>query len=347
MNDTIFNLSSYDYSLPKELIAQEPLFPRSQHRLLIVNRRSGQISEGIFTEVKQFFQKGDCLVLNDTKVINARLFGKNDNQAKIELLLIKEKEPGIWEALVKPGKRAKPGAVVFFDHGVSAKILERTGEGTIVVKFSRPEIKPFLDEAGLSPLPNYIKKQVTDHDHYQTVYAKNEGAIAAPTAGFHFTPELLDELSAGGVKIVYFTLHCGLATFRPIKAADVREHKLPAEWMEFSKDCAQIVNQAKTEGKRVFAVGTTSIRALESAACPDETGRFLVKPYCGLTNIYINGDYKFKIVDAAITNFHTPCSTNLVLISTFCGRDLLKKSYSYAIENKFRFFSFGDAMIVI
>jgi S-adenosylmethionine:tRNA ribosyltransferase-isomerase len=342
-----FDLSYFDYKLPQALIAQEPALPRDDSRLLIINRKECGITEGVFKEIVDFFNEGDVLVLNDTKVIKARLLGKNQKGGKIEVLLLRERSEGVWEVLVKPGKRARIGdTIIFAENGINAKILDKTPQGGRILQFSPLNPRFFLERLGRVPLPPYIKKEIDDFSKYQTVYASKEGAIAAPTAGLHFTPLLLKKIEEKGIKVIYITLHCSLATFRPVKTQDIRNHKIEPEWIEISAKASAVVNKAKKEGSRIIAVGTTSVRALESVAGIDEGGTAYINPFSGQTNLYITPGYQFKIIDALITNFHTPCSTNLILVSSFCGIDLLKKGYAYAIKHNFRFYSFGDAMFI-
>lgn len=339
-----FDLYFYNFQLSKELIAQRPVYPRDRCRLLIVDRKKGIFREGIFKEIIDFLNKGDVLALNDTKVIKARIYAKRLTGARIEVLLLKKVKEGIWEVFLKPAKRVKINEFIIFDKEIKAKILEKTNEGKNVLKFYPSNIENYLKKIGKIPLPPYIKKEVNEED-YQTIYANKKGAIASPTAGLHFTQELIKKIEEKGIKIVYLTLHTGLGTFRPIKEKDIRKHKMDSEWMQISRDVAHIINQAKEEKRRIFAVGTTCVRALETVAFLKD-GKVRLRPFCGETNLYIFPGYKFKIVDALITNFHIPYSTNLVLVSSFCGTDLLKKCYQYAIEKKFRFYSFGDAMLI-
>jgi len=343
-----FDLAQFDYALSSSRIAQEPACVRDSSRLLIVERKNKNIKEGIFRDVIGYFGPSDVLVLNNTKVIKARLFGQKESGAKVEILLLKEIEPGFWEALVKPSRRIRINDTIYFDNNrIKAIVQDKTTQGSRILRFSPLDINSFLDSVGKVPLPPYIKKDVDDANKYQTVYAQKEGAVAAPTAGFHFTSQLLSELEQKGVQVVYVTLHCSLATFRPVKTDDIRNHTMEAEWVEVSPDAAQIINNAKKQGKRIVAVGTTSVRALESTAELGQGNSPLIKEFSGQTNLYIVPGYKFKIVDALITNFHTPCSTNLILASSFCGTELLRSSYEYAMENNFRFYSFGDAMFLI
>ncbi len=348
MDKDIFSLTNYNYDIPAELIAQEPLPERPQSRLLVVDRAAATFREMVFRDIVSLFRPGDVLVINDTKVIRARLKARRPTGGCLEVLLLRDKGRGSWEVLVKPGKKARPGDTLFFspDDSFSARVIERTAQGGRVIQFSPPEIFPLLDKYGKVPAPPYIKKEVDDADRYQTVYARKSGAIAAPTAGFHFTPELLSALREKGVQIVYVTLHCGLPTFRPVKTEDIRDHDMREELFELDRQAADAINAARQEKRRVIAVGTTSVRTLESAAVEKEPG-FRVAAQVSQTGLYIYPGYKFRIVDAIITNFHTPCSTNLVLISTFAGLKLIQEAYSFAREKKFRFFSFGDAMCII
>lgn len=343
----VFKRSEYEYNLPQELVAQQPHPLRDKCRLLAVDREKSTLKEGIFTDIINLLDPGDALILNNTKVIRARLKGKKESGAKIEVLLLREKEKGIWEALVNPGKRARIGdKIIFKEIDFFAKILDKTAQGGRILQFSSPDdLNEFLEKEGEVPLPPYIKKDICDLDSYQTVYAEKSGAVAAPTAGLHFTPDLIKKINEKGISIAYVTLHCGLATFRPIKTEDIRDHKMESEWIEVSPLTADIVNTTKKKGGRIIAVGTTSIRVLETVA--DNSGFASIRSYCGETNLYIVPGYRFKVVDAVITNFHTPCSTNLTLISSFCGIKLAKKAYEYAINKGFRFYSFGDAMIII
>lgn len=344
----MYKLSNFNYDLPKNLIAQEPLKERDSSRLLVVNRKSNSIQEAIFKNIIELLNKGDVLVLNDTRVIKAKLIGKTETCGKIEILLLKEREKGIWETLVMPGKRAKLGEEVSFDkEGFSATIIDKTLQGGRVFEFFPKDFASYLDELGKPPLPHYIKKEIDDFEKYQTIYSKKSGAVAAPTAGLHFTKKLISQIKEKGIKIVYVTLHCGLATFRPVKCADIRWHKMDCESIEISKDAANAINDAKDRGSRVIAVGTTSVRSLEAASFLSGSSEFRVKDRTFETNFYITPGYKFKIVDALITNFHTPLSTNLILVSSFCGLALTQKAYAYAKNANFRFFSFGDAMFIV
>ncbi len=342
MKQDPFHLSRYDYQLPEAMIAQTPAVPRDSSRLLVVERASQNLQDKKFRDIGDFLEPGDVLVLNDTRVINARLYARRPSGAKLEVFLLKERARGVWEALVNPAQRARVGETIQFQEGFTAKLVERTVDGGRVLEFSSTKINEALSRLGEVPLPRYIKQMVKDGASYQTVYAQKDGAVAAPTAGLHFTPRLLQEIQAKGVKVVYLTLHCGLATFRPVKADDVRKHPMTAEWFEITADTAKTINQAKAQGRRIVAVGTTSLRSLESAA---KDGR--LHAFSGETNIYIFEGYEFKIVNVLLTNFHTPCSTNLILVSAFGGYDLLHRAYQHAIAEKYRFFSFGDAMLII
>ncbi|MFH1877084.1 MAG: tRNA preQ1(34) S-adenosylmethionine ribosyltransferase-isomerase QueA [Candidatus Omnitrophota bacterium] len=348
MENSIFNLSSYDYTLPPELIAQEPLEVRDSARLLVIDRAQSLIKKGLFSDILTMLRPGDVLVLNNTKVIKAKLLGRKRTGAVIDVLLVKERAPGVWEVLANPGKRCRRGDIIIFGSGeVTAHVIDTTVSGGRVLEFSHPNILSLLERIGQPPLPHYIKKDLHDAQKYQTLYAAIEGAIAAPTAGFHFTLPLLDALCAKGIRIVYVTLHCGPATFRPVKTADIREHHIDSEWIQISESAAEAINNAKKANRRIVAVGTTSIRTLESVATASVDGRFRVRSYCGPTQLYITPGYAFKIIDAAVTNFHTPCSTNLILAASFAGFDLLMAAYRFAIAENFRFFSFGDATIII
>jgi S-adenosylmethionine:tRNA ribosyltransferase-isomerase len=347
MDTGIFSLSHYTYDISRQLIAQEPVVPRDSSRLLVLDRKNGTIKEMIFRDITELLQQGDVLVLNNTEVIKARLPGEKKSGSKIEVLLLKQKSPGIWEVLVKPGKRARLGDEIVFAEGLlKAHILEKTPRGSRIIKFDSPDMEASLTQVGKVPLPPYIKRELDDFGGYQTVYAKKRGAVAAPTAGLHFTEELIERLKHKGVEIVYITLHCGLATFRPVKTGDIREHKIESEWVEITAEASQSINKAKDESRRVIGVGTTSVRALESAAFFNKEGSVRLRPMAFDTSLYILPGYRFKIIDVLVTNFHTPQSTNLILVASFCGLPLLKKSYSLAKEQNFRFFSFGDAMFI-
>jgi len=341
-------LSEFDYCLPRELIAQEPLASRDECRLLVLNRKDKSFKEVIFKDIVKFLNKGDLLLLNNTRVLPARLIAKRKTGGQLEVLLLKQKQRGIWEVLVKPGKKALPGESIFFaGDGFRAEILERTPAGGRLIRFYPKDIKRLINQYGKMPLPPYIKKELNQADYYQTIYAKKQGAVAAPTAGLHFTKGLLDKLISFGVKIAYITLHCGLATFRPVKTQDIREHKMEAEFYKIDSRAARIINQARAQKRRIIAVGTTVVRAVETATFKNRQGYYQVKPQQGQTHCYIYPGYKFKIIDAFLTNFHLPHSTNLILACAFAGTGFIREAYQYAINRKFRFYSFGDAMLVV
>lgn len=338
--------SDFYFDLPQELIAQDPLKDRSGSRLLVLDKESGKIEHHIFKDITGYLNPGDCLVINDTKVIPARLFGnKVGTDAKIEVLLLKRKENNIWETLVKPGKKAKPGTKISFGGGMlTGEVMDVVEEGNRLIRFSYEGIfEEILDQLGQMPLPPYITHQLEDKNRYQTVYAKHDGSAAAPTAGLHFTPKLLREIEEKGVKIARVTLHVGLGTFRPVKVEDVTSHHMHSEFYVIEEEQAKLINDAKAAGGRVICVGTTSCRTLESAA--DQSG--VVSAGSGWTEIFIYPGYRFKIVDHLITNFHLPESTLLMLVSALAGKDKIMKAYETAVEEKYRFFSFGDAMFII
>ncbi|MFH1339047.1 MAG: tRNA preQ1(34) S-adenosylmethionine ribosyltransferase-isomerase QueA [Candidatus Omnitrophota bacterium] len=341
-------LSEFDYRLPGELIAQEPIRLRDESRLLVANRKDKRLKEAVFKDIVELVNKDDVLVLNDTKVLPARLIAAKLTGARLEILLLSETEPGVWEALVKPGKRARPGDNLLFAEGrFCAEVLERTPAGGRLLRFNPPDTRGLINQYGQPPLPHYIKKELKEPGRYQTVYAKKSGAVAAPTAGLHFTTGLLEQLTARGVRIACVTLHCGLATFRPVKTPDIREHPMGVEFYEVSSEAARIINKAKQLGRRIIAVGTTAVRAAETAAIRKGGDIYQLRPQQGSTGLYIYPGYKFKIIDALLTNFHLPCSTNLILVSAFGGIDFIRRAYRYAINKRFRFYSFGDAMFVV
>jgi len=336
----------FDYNLPKELIAQDPLPHRSESRLLYMDRKTGEISHHIFKEITNYLSPGDCLVINETKVIPARLYGvKEDTGAGIELLLLKRRGNDIWETLVKPGKKAPPGTGLSFGDGIlKAEVLDVVEEGNRLIKFKYEGIfEEILDQLGEMPLPPYITHKLKDKNRYQTVYAKHEGSAAAPTAGLHFTNELLDKIQAKGVMLARITLHVGLGTFRPVKVENVLEHHMHSEFFIIDDKAAKIINDTKKNGGRVISVGTTSTRTLESAA--DTSG--YVKETSGWTDIFIYPGYQFKCVDGLITNFHLPQSTLLMLVSAFSTKENIMKAYEAAVKERYRFFSFGDAMLIM
>lgn len=337
--------SDFYFDLPEELIAQDPLKDRSSSRLLVLDKKTGDMEHHIFKEIIDYLNPGDCLVVNDTKVIPARLFGnKIGTDAKIEVLLLKRKENNIWETLVKPGKKAKPGTKISFGEGLlTGEILEVVEEGNRLIQFSFEGIfEEILDKLGQMPLPPYITHQLEDKNRYQTVYAKHDGSAAAPTAGLHFTQELLKQIKDKGVKIAHVTLHVGLGTFRPVKVEDVTSHHMHSEFYVVEEEQAKLVNDAKMKGGKVIAVGTTSCRTLESAT--DETG--ILKAGSGWTEIFIYPGYQFKMIDSLITNFHLPESTLLMLVSALAGKENIMKTYDEAVRERYRFFSFGDAMLI-
>ncbi len=337
--------SDYYFDLPKELIAQDPLEDRSSSRLLIINKNTGEISDKHFTDICDYLNPGDCLVLNNTKVIPARLLGqKEDTGASVEIFLLKRREHDIWETLVRPGKKLRPGARVIFGEGLlRAEILEVVEDGNRLVQFEYEGIfEEVLERLGEMPLPPYITHKLQDKNRYQTVYAKWEGSAAAPTAGLHFTEDLLEKLTIKGIKLAYVTLHVGLGTFRPVKVENVHEHKMHTEYYEITEEAADIINKTHEEGHRVICVGTTSCRTIESAA--DENG--ILHPCSGDTSIFIYPGYQFKVLDCLITNFHLPESTLLMLVSALAGREQILNAYHHAVDEKYRFFSFGDACFI-
>lgn len=339
------NVKDYDYDLPEELIAQDPLEDRSSSRLMVLDRQTRDVEHRHFTDILEYLHPGDCLVINNTKVIPARLFGvKEDTQAKIEVLLLKRKENDIWETLVKPGKKAKPGTKLVFGDGLlTAEVVDVVEEGNRLIQFHYDGIfEEILDQLGQMPLPPYITHQLKDKNRYQTVYAKYDGSAAAPTAGLHFTKELLQKVKDMGVDIAEVTLHVGLGTFRPVKVENVLDHHMHSEFYMVSQEAADKINRAKESGHRVIAVGTTSTRTLEAAA--DENGR--LHETSGWTEIFIYPGYQFKVIDALITNFHLPQSTLVMLVSALAGREHVLHAYEIAVKERYRFFSFGDAMLI-
>lgn len=337
--------SDFYFDLPQELIAQDPLADRSSSRVLVLDKNTGKTEHHIFKEIIDFLNPGDCLVLNNTKVIPARLLGqKKDTGAAVEVLLLKRNEGDIWETLVRPGKKCKPGTKLEFGNGLlHAKVLETVEEGNRLIHFEYEGIfEEILDKLGEMPLPPYITHKLQDKNRYQTVYAKYEGSAAAPTAGLHFTNELLDQIEKKGIVLSYVTLHVGLGTFRPVKEENVLEHHMHSEYYQVTKEAADKINEAKRNGKRVICVGTTSCRTVESAS--DENGN--VCPGCANTEIFIYPGYRFKVLDALITNFHLPESTLVMLVSALAGRENVLSAYREAIEERYRFFSFGDAMFI-
>lgn len=357
------DVKEFYYELPRELIAQDPLEDRSGSRLLVLNRQTGELEHKHFSEILDYLTPQDCLVINNTRVIPARLFGeKEGTQAKIELLLLKRRENDVWETLVKPGKKAKPGTRILFGGGLlKGEILDVVEDGNRLIQFTYEGIfEEILDELGQMPLPPYITHQLEDKERYQTVYAKYDGSAAAPTAGLHFTKELLDDIRARGIPIAEVTLHVGLGTFRPVKVEKIQEHHMHSEYFELNEEAAGIINDTKRKGGRVFCVGTTSCRTLESAAkMRMEKGfpmgdaqakgarRTWVEPCSGWTDIFIYPGYQFQVLDALITNFHLPESTLVMLVSALAGRENILHAYGEAVRDRYRFFSFGDAMLII
>ena len=338
--------ADFYYDLPQELIAQDPLEDRSSSRLMHLSLKDGSIEHRHFTDVLDYLEEGDCLVINDTKVIPARLYGhKEETGALIEILLLKRRENDIWECLVKPGKKARPGAKITFGNGIlHGEIIDVVDEGNRLIQFHYDGIfEEILDQLGEMPLPPYITHKLKDKNRYQTVYAKNEGSAAAPTAGLHFTEELLEKVKGKGVNIAHVTLHVGLGTFRPVKVDDVEKHHMHSEFYIVEEDQAKLINDTKKAGKRVISVGTTSCRTLESATGEDG----ILKAGSGWTEIFIYPGYHFKMIDALITNFHLPESTLLMLVSALAGKENIMHAYETAVQERYRFFSFGDAMIII
>ncbi|MCR4693431.1 MAG: tRNA preQ1(34) S-adenosylmethionine ribosyltransferase-isomerase QueA [Firmicutes bacterium] len=334
------------FDLPKELIAQEPLADRSASRLMCLDKNTGEIRNKHFYDIIDELNEGDCLILNDTKVIPARLFGKKkDTGAQIEFLLLNKRSLNEWEVILKPGRRAKPGAEFVFGNGeLTAKVKEVVNDGNRIVEFEYDGVfEEVLDKLGEMPLPHYITKRLEDADRYQTVYAKYSGSAAAPTAGLHFTKELLEKIEKKGINIGYVTLHVGLGTFRPVKADDILDHKMHSEFFVLPKETAELVNRTKKSGKRVIAVGTTATRTLETVGA--DGGELL--PKTGWTDIFIYPGKKFNVIDGLITNFHLPESTLIMLVSAFAGRENVLNAYNEAIREKYRFFSFGDAMLIV
>lgn len=336
--------SDYYYDLPEELIAQTPVYPRDSSRLLHYDIKSGEIKNKIFKDILNVFQKGDLLVINDTKVLPARMFSYTENGGKVEILLLKRFSLTEWEVMVKPGKKAKEGVTLTVNEELSLTVKSRTESGGRIVDFKFNGVfEDIISRVGEMPLPPYIKEKLKDQDRYQTVYAKNLGSSAAPTAGLHFTPELISALKDKGVEFATVELKVGLGTFRPVKEEDLTNHVMHTEWYEITSENAEIINKAKREGRRVIAVGTTSVRTLETVA--DENG--FVKAQSGDTSIFIYPPYKFKCVEGLITNFHLPESTLIMLVSAFLTREKVMEIYNYAVSEKYRFFSFGDSMLLL
>jgi S-adenosylmethionine:tRNA ribosyltransferase-isomerase len=338
--------SDFYFDLPEELIAQDPLEDRSASRLLVLDKDTGAVSHHIFKEIVDYLQPGDCLVLNNTKVIPARLLGEREGTgAHVEVLLLKRRDADVWETLVKPGKKCRPGNRLSFGDGLlKAEVLETVEDGKRLIRFEYEGIfEEVLDKLGEMPLPPYITHKLQDKNRYQTVYAKYEGSAAAPTAGLHFTKELLAQIEQKGVGIAYVTLHVGLGTFRPVKEENVLDHHMHSEFYQVTEEAAELINRTKEAGGRVICVGTTSCRTLESAS--DENGK--VQAGCDNTEIFIYPGYKFKVLDALITNFHLPESTLVMLVSALAGREHILAAYEEAVKERYRFFSFGDAMFIM
>lgn len=337
--------SDFNYYLPKELIAQTPLKDRAKSRMMVLDRSKDYVEDKLFEDIVDYIKPGDTLVLNDTKVIPARLYGhRKDKEEKIEVLLLKNIEGDKWQTLVKPGKKCKIGERIYFGDKLSLEVIDILDDGQRVVEFKYDGIfNEILDELGSMPLPPYITKKLDDPDMYQTVYCKNEGSAAAPTAGLHFTKELLKKLEDSGVNLVYVTLHVGLGTFRPVKVDDVEKHEMHSEYYIITKEACDKINETKKNGKRVIAVGTTSCRVLESATGDDG----IITPHAEETNIFIYPGYKFKMIDGLITNFHLPESTLIMLVSALATKEKIMNAYKIAVEKKYRFFSFGDCMLIL
>jgi S-adenosylmethionine:tRNA ribosyltransferase-isomerase len=355
-------VADFDYNLPKELIAQQPLARRDASRILVLERGTGKVHDSVFSDIGQWLRSGDLLVLNNTRVIPARVFGKLSTGGTVELLLLRQVEPGIWEALSRPSRKARPGATLQFGSHI-ATIMERKPEGIRVVRFDPPDVSTLQQSRGEVALPPYIKEKCGDYARYQTVFAQVDGAIAAPTAGLHFTPELLRALGHAGVETAFVTLHAGLGTFRPVKADNVEEHTMHPEEFELSESTAGQVNRALAEGRRIVCVGTTTVRVLEGQAVESRIqspesrrqnvdpamakGGWRVKAGKGQMNLYIYPGYEWKVVGALLTNFHLPKSTLLMLVSALAGREAVLAAYRHAIEQSYRFYSFGDAMLIV
>ena len=340
------NVKDFYFDLPEELIAQDPLKDRSSSRLLVLDKKTGGIFHKGFRDITSYLKQGDCLVINDTKVIPARLFGlKEGTNARIEVLLLKRRENDIWEVLVKPGKKARTGTVLVFGDGLlKAEVISVEEDGNRLLQFHYEGIfEEILDQLGQMPLPPYITHQLEDKNRYQTVYAKHDGSAAAPTAGLHFTKELLGQIGQMGVKIARVTLHVGLGTFRPVKVENILEHHMHSEFYVVGEEAASLINETKQAGGRIICVGTTSCRTLESSALEDGT----VQAKSGYTDIFIYPGYRFKVLDGLITNFHLPESTLVMLVSALAGRESILHAYQEAVKERYRFFSFGDAMLII
>ena len=340
-------ISEFDYDLPEELIAQKPLEKRQDSRMLAVNRAGKTFTDERFFDFPRFLKKGDVVVLNNTKVFPARLFGETETGAKVEIFLVREIEKDFWETLARPAKRLKIGRRIVFDENLSAEVLEKTADGKVFIEFqANGDFDAILDEIGKTPLPPYIKREKSaidqDRERYQTIFARERGAIAAPTAGLHFTPEILKEIENIGAQIAEITLHVGYGTFEPVRVDDLSEHKVLPERYEIAEEIAEIINRAKTESRRIIAIGTTTTRALESAS--DENNQ--IKSGASFADLTITPGCEFKIIDGLLTNFHLPQSSLLVLTSTFGGHELIIKAYNHAVSEKYRFYSYGDCMFI-
>ncbi|HHW73490.1 MAG TPA: tRNA preQ1(34) S-adenosylmethionine ribosyltransferase-isomerase QueA [Firmicutes bacterium] len=338
-------VDEFDFELPAELIAQKPLEARDASRLLVVHREDGRREDRHFSDIVEYLEPGDVLVVNDSRVLPARLWGRNKQRSgPVEILLLRPYGEGLWEVLVRPGKKAKPGAEIEFSPRLSCRVMETTASGGRLVRFEfEGDFDAILTELGETPLPPYIHEKLDDPERYQTVYAKHSGSVAAPTAGLHFTPELLAAIRSRGVAVAPLTLHVGLGTFRPVQAENVEDHVMHEEFFELSPESADLINTRRAAGGRVVAVGTTSVRVLETAAGDNGT----VQPGSGWTSIFIYPGYQFKAVDALVTNFHLPKSSLLMLVSAFAGRETIMRAYEHAIAERYRFFSFGDSMLLL
>ena len=334
----------FDYFLPEELIAQTPLAKRDSSRLMLLDKESGSVEHSVFSRLPEYLQSGDCLVMNDSRVLPARLFGHRPTGGAVEVLLLTDKGDGVWECLTRPGRKTPVGTKLIFGDGeLTGEVVEAVSDGNKRIRFHYEGIfLEVLEKLGRMPLPPYIKAELQDQNRYQTVYAKEPGSAAAPTAGLHFTPELLKELEAKGVELLYITLHVGLGTFRPVKEEEITDHEMHSEYCIISEETAEKLNRAKREGRRIVCVGTTSCRTLEAVA--DEDG--FVRPFSDWVNIFIYPGYRFKCVNALITNFHLPQSTLIMLVSALAGREHVLNAYEIAVKEKYRFFSFGDAMLI-
>lgn len=340
----------FDYHLPKELIAQSPIEPRDASRLMVLDRKTGTIEHRIFHDLADYLTAGDVLICNESRVVPARLFGRKvPTGGKVELLLVAKRGEQVWEVLTK-GRKVRVGTQVELERDggkeVVGEVVGQAGDGTKLMEFEVP-IEPLLDELGVVPLPPYIHEPLQEPERYQTIYARIKGSVAAPTAGLHFTPQLMEELEAKGVEFAFVTLHIGLDTFRPVKTENVEDHPMHSEYCELSPGVAEQVNRAKTKGGRIIAVGTTSVRVLETAVRNPELETWNLKPFAGWTNLFIYPGYQFRAVDLLITNFHLPCSTLLMLVTAFTGKELLDRAYQEAIQRGYRFYSFGDVMLIL